>query len=31
MKKMDRLHPRYGETMQLPFDYKTEEDDGKGL
>lgn len=31
MSKVDRLHPRYGETMQLPFEYKKDEDDGKGL
>ena len=31
MKKLDRLHPRYGETMQLPFDYDSSNDDGKGL
>jgi hypothetical protein len=31
MEKLDRLHPRYGETMHLPFDYREEEDDGKGL
>jgi hypothetical protein len=23
--------PRYGETMQLPFDYRKEDDDGRGL
>jgi hypothetical protein len=27
--KLDKIAPRYGETMSLPFDY--EEDDGKGL
>lgn len=31
MEKLDRLHPRYGETIQLPFDYKKEDDDGRGL
>lgn len=31
MEKLDRLHPRYGETIPLPLDYKREEDDGKGL
>jgi hypothetical protein len=31
MGKRDRLHPRYGDTMQLPLTYKKEEDDGKGL
>jgi hypothetical protein len=29
--KMDTLYPKYGETMLLPFDYKKEEDDGKGI
>ena len=29
--KLDRLHPRYGETMRLPFEYEREQDDGKGL
>ncbi len=28
MDKMDRLHPRYGETLLLPFNY---DDDGRGL
>jgi len=27
MKKIDRLHPKYGETIQLPLEF----DDGKGL
>ena len=31
MSKLDRLHPRYGETMLLPLDYRREDDDGKGL
>ena len=31
MDKLERLHPRYGETMQLPFDYKKDEDTGRGL
>jgi hypothetical protein len=31
MEKLDRLHPRYGETMSLPLDYKKDEDDGTGL
>lgn len=26
--KLDRLHPRYGETKMLPFNF---DDDGKGL
>jgi hypothetical protein len=29
--KIDRLHPRYNETLPLPLDYKDEDDDGKGL
>jgi len=29
IEKLDRLHPRYGETMSLPLDYQ--KDDGKGL
>lgn len=29
MRKLDRLHPRYDETIQLPFDER--KDDGKGL
>jgi hypothetical protein len=31
MAKLDKLHPRYGDTMQLPLAYRKEEDDGKGL
>jgi len=31
MRKLDRLHPRYNETMLLPLDYTKEKDDGKGL
>lgn len=31
MRKLDRLHPRYGETYALPLDYPTDKDDGKGL
>ena len=31
MGKLDRLHPRYGETIPLPFDYHREDDDGRGL
>ncbi len=31
MIKLDRLHPRYGETLQLPFEYNKEEDDGRGI
>ena len=29
--KLDRIHPRYGDTIPLPFDYDAEHDDGKGL
>lgn len=29
--KIDRLHPRYNETLPLPLDYKDDEDDGKGF
>lgn len=31
MKKLDRLKPRYNETLLLPFDYESEKDDGKGI
>ncbi len=32
MDKLDRIHPKYGETMMLPFDeYRDEQDSGKGL
>jgi len=31
MNKLDRIHPRYGDTMVLPFDYDGSKDDGKGL
>jgi hypothetical protein len=33
MTKLDRLHPRYGETIPLPLDYEYDEskDDGKGI
>ena len=27
--KLDRLHPRYGETLSLPLEYQ--KDNGKGL
>jgi hypothetical protein len=29
--KLDRLHPKYGETIKLPFDYDDKADDGKGI
>jgi len=29
MQKLDRLHPRYGETIPLPLEFQ--KDDGKGL
>lgn len=29
--KLDHLYPRYNETLLLPFDYKKEDDDGKGI
>ena len=29
--KLDQLHPKYGETMRLPFDYDDRADDGKGI
>jgi hypothetical protein len=31
MKKIDRLHPKFGEQMILPLDYEQSNDDGKGL
>jgi hypothetical protein len=31
MAKLNRLHPRYGETMLLPLEYRGDEDDGQGL
>ena len=31
MHKLDSLHPRYGDTLQLPFEYQPEKDDGKGF
>jgi hypothetical protein len=31
LEKMDRLYPRYGETLELPLDYHREVDDGKGI
>jgi P63C domain len=31
LQKMDRIHPKYNETIPLPLDYKRENDDGKGL
>jgi hypothetical protein len=31
MNKLERLHPKYGDTLQLPFEYNKDEDDGKGL
>lgn len=29
--KLDHLYPRYDDTLMLPFDYKREDDDGKGI
>jgi hypothetical protein len=29
--KLDRLHPKYGETIKLPFDYDDKAADGKGI
>jgi hypothetical protein len=29
--KLDRLYPRYGETIPLPLDYQQDADDGKGI
>jgi hypothetical protein len=29
--KLDRLYPRFGETLELPFEYRRDADDGKGL
>ena len=31
MQKLERIHPRFGDTMQLPFSEAQEADDGKGL
>jgi len=31
IKKLDRLSPRYGETLALPLDYDTASDSGEGL
>ncbi len=31
LKILDQMHPRYGDTIQLPFEYQPEIDDGKGL
>jgi hypothetical protein len=31
MEKLDRLHPKYGETLNLPLDYDAAADDGKGI
>jgi P63C domain-containing protein len=31
MNKLDKLHPRYGETIPLPLDYDHSSDDGTGL
>jgi hypothetical protein len=31
MDKLERLRPRYNETLLLPFDYEKDKDDGKGL
>ena len=31
MEKLDRLHPRFGETPQLPLDYGDESDTGQGF
>ena len=31
LEKLDRIHPRYGDQLPLPFDYDGERDDGRGL
>jgi len=31
MDKLNRLHPKYGETIPLPLDYRLEKDTGKGI
>lgn len=31
MQKLDRLHPKFGNTLSMDFEYKNDEDDGKGL
>jgi hypothetical protein len=31
MEKLDRLHPRYGDTIPLPLDYEQNKDDGRGI
>jgi hypothetical protein len=31
LEKLDKLHPKYGATMSLPFDYEAARDDGSGL
>lgn len=29
--KLDQLHPKYGEQIQLPFEYDDKQDDGQGI
>lgn len=29
--KLDRIHPRYDRTLAMPFEFKDEDDDGKGI
>jgi len=31
MDKLNRLHPKYGETLELPLNYEHSKDDGRGL
>ncbi len=31
MRKLDRIHPKFGATMTLGLEYRAEEDDGKGI
>jgi hypothetical protein len=31
MHKVDKLHPKFGSTLSMDFEYKKDEDDGKGI
>jgi hypothetical protein len=31
IEKLNRIHPRYGDTISLPLEYEKEKDSGKGL
>jgi hypothetical protein len=31
IRKLDMIHPRYGQQMLIPYDYEQEKDTGRGI